>query len=262
MVAVLLPGMAQKDDIKQIRIAVLQMIHKAKEGHIPSAFSVIEILYTLYAAMEKDDVFFLSKGHASAGLYAVLAHFGFLRKEDLDTFCKYDSKLGGHPHLKVPHIMNSSGSLGHGFPAAAGYALAKKIKGEPGRVFCLIGDGESNEGTIWETAMYGEQLNLNNLVCILYNNKSQTRAMTSVNLEDKFRAFGWKEASVDGHDLQAVLNSLFNDEVRKSPGPVCIVANTIKGKGVKIMETDMFSWHHKAPTDEELAAFTKEIING
>ena len=253
--------MDKQQSLKKIRLDILQMVFNAKEGHIPSAFSIVEILFVIYDNMSESDRFFLSKGHASAGLYAVLAHFGYLSQDDLATFCRYDSKLGGHPHrLKINNVMNSSGSLGHGFPAAAGYALSKKILKESGRVFCIIGDGESNEGTIWETAMYAEQLKLNNLVCIVDNNKSQTRAMTSVNLKEKFEAFGWDTYEIDGHNIVKLEKVLFINNSGPRKKPLCIVANTVKGKGIKELEENYFAWHHKAPTEEELEKFKKELL--
>ncbi|MDP1689121.1 MAG: transketolase [bacterium] len=247
-------------DLKQIRWDIVKMVHHAKEGHIPSGLSVLEILYAIYKNKNKEDSFFLSKGHASAGLYAVLAHFGILKKEELDSFCDYDSWLGGHPHRKEGCFMNSSGSLGHGFPIAAGFALSKKIKEEPGRVFCLVGDGECNEGSIWETAMYAEQLKLSNLVCVVDDNNSQIRAKISTNLVEKFRAFGWEAQEVDGHNIPDIESLIFKDSAKVYSKPFCVVARTIKGKGIKAMEDDMFSWHHKAPTDDELEKFKAEIF--
>lgn len=249
-----------KKELKQIRWDVVKMVHRAKEGHIPSAFSVLEILFVIYKNKNKEDAFFLSKGHASAGLYAVLAHFGILKNEELETFCDYDSSLGGHPHKKEGYFMNSSGSLGHGFPIAAGYALSKKIKKESGRVFCIVGDGECNEGSIWETVMYGEQLKLENLVCIIDNNNSQTRAMISTNLAEKFRSFGWRVREADGHSVPELVAAIFDSTSNDSEKPLCVVARTVKGKGIKVMEEDTFSWHHKAPTDEELEKFKTEIF--
>ena len=249
------------NDVKKIRVDILEMVHAAKEGHIPSAFSITELLYAIYSNMDRvNDTFFLSKGHASAGLYAVLAHFGILDKVELVNYCKYDSKLGGHPHRHVNGVMVSTGSLGHGFPMAAGYALGKKIRKESGRVFCIVGDGETNEGTIWEAAMYAEQLKLSNLVCIIDENRSQTRAMTSINLKEKFKAFGWDTKEVDGHNLDEIEGALFEPGTVGAMAPLCVVARTVKGKGVKAMENDFFSWHHKAPNAEELEAFKQEIL--
>lgn len=248
----------KKDDVKKIRLDILEMVYRAREGHIPSAFSVAELLYVIYANMQKNDVFFLSKGHASAALYAVLAHFNYIDRKELDTFCQYDSHLGGHPQRDGKYIMNSSGSLGHGFPTAAGYALAKKIKKEPGRVFCIVGDGETNEGTIWETAMYAEQLQLSNLVCVIDKNNSQSRAKVSINIKEKFESFGWDAQEVDGHKLEEIADALFRDKAKSARKPLCIVANTVKGKGIQEMEGD-FSWHHRAPTESEFAAFKEEL---
>jgi len=248
------------NNLKKIRLDILEMTYRAGEGHIPSAFSVAELLYILYSKMQKDDIFFLSKGHASAALYVVLAHFGHLDKKELNTFCQYGSKLGGHPHCIIKPIMNSSGSLGHGFPMAAGYALSKKIKKEPGRVFCLMGDGETNEGTTWETAMYAEQLNLSNLVCIVDNNNSQTRAMTSVNLREKFKSFGWLSNEIDGHNFVEIASVLFDRKANNSTKPLSIIANTIKGKGIKEMENNHFAWHYRAPTESEFKLFKKELL--
>ena len=251
--------MNPEKDIQAIRYEILRMVGRSGEGHIPSSFSIIEILYTLYSQMNADDRFFLSKGHASAGLYATLAHFGLLEKEKLETFAEYDSTLGGHPSNKVKNVMSSSGSLGHGLPMAAGYALGKKIQKEPGRTFCLIGDGEANEGTIWEAAIHAEQLGLSNLVCIVDNNNSQTRAMISINLKEKFASFGWSAFEVDGHNLEELSKALFNTTPLQSDKPVCVVANTIKGKGIKEMEENPFTWHHKGPSPEQLLEFQKEL---
>jgi len=248
-------------DTKNIRIDILDMVYKAKEGHIASSFSIVELLYAIYSGMAEGDSFFLSKGHASAALFAALAHFRKISREEMLTYCEYDSRLGGHPKRIPDIVMSSTGSLGHGFPMAAGYALAKKIKNESGRVFCIVGDGETNEGSIWETAMYAEQLRLSNLVCIVDNNNSQIRAKTSINIEKKFSAFGWQTATVDGHDIKQINDALFAPRAHSLAVPYCVIANTVKGRGVKQMESDMFSWHHKAPTAEELSAFKKEILS-
>lgn len=251
--------MDAKEDLKKIRLTVLEMAHGAGEGHVPSSFSVLELLYAIYSKKEKEDSFFLSKGHASAGLYAILAHFNLISGESLASYCKYDSKLGGHPHRESNIVMCSSGSLGHGFPISAGYALSKKIKKEKGRVFCLVGDGETNEGAIWETAMYAEQLKLDNLVCIVDKNNSQTRAMTSINLEEKFKAFGWRVKVIPGHDIKEIEDALFGAE-SDSDKPYCIIAETVKGKGVKEMEDHIFEWHHRSPSDKEFEQFKEEIL--
>ncbi|OGG37515.1 hypothetical protein A2110_02945 [Candidatus Jorgensenbacteria bacterium GWA1_54_12] len=247
--------------LKKIRVEVLNMVRAAGEGHVPSAFSVIEILYALYSRMGERDRFFLSKGHASTALYATLAHFGALNERELQTYGKYNSALGGHPHRNEKKgIMNSSGSLGHGFPVAAGYALSLRLKRGGGRVFCLVGDGECNEGTIWETALLASHLKLRELVCVVDNNGSQTRAVPSGDLAEKFRSFGWNAVEVkNGHRVNDLENAIFaerGDDER----PYCVVAHTKKGKGVREMEENHFAWHHRAPTPEEYERFVKEIM--
>jgi transketolase len=260
------------EDVKKIRLDILRMVNVSNEGHLPSSFSIVELLYAIYANMKKEDAFFLSKGHASAAFFATLAHFNIIDHEMLFAYCAYESKLGGHPHRTVPGVMNSSGSLGHGFPMAVGYALSKKIKKEPGQVFCIIGDGESNEGTIWEAAMYGEQLHLDNLVCIVDRNNSQGRAKVSINLKEKFDQFGWRTDEVDGHDVGAVTKAIFASTAApvavsstgggQSIKPLCVIANTKKGKGIKELEENFVAWHHKAPQLAEYDAFKNEIMNG
>ena len=243
---------------REIRKEILKTSFDAQAGHIPSAFSIIEILYVLYKDILKgDDVFVLSKGHGCLALYAIFAEFGIITKEELATFTKYESILGGHPHRnKLKEIYASTGSLGHGLPICAGAALAIKLDNRQDRVYCLVGDGECNEGTIWETAMLADRLGLNNLVCIVDNNKSQTRAMPSTNIGEKFKAFGWTTVEVgDGHSIDA-LQSALNTE---SDMPLCIICNTIKGRGISAMEDNMFAWHHGPPNAEEYSQFCEEL---
>lgn len=252
--------MSKAKDLKKIRTEILDMASGAGEGHIPSALSVVEILYVIHSRMESSDDFFLSKGHASVALYAVLSHFGKIHSDELKSFCSYNSHLGGHPHRNVERgIMNSSGSLGHGLPIAVGFSLAKKNKGEEGKVFCLVGDGECNEGSIWEAALYASHLNLSNLICIVDNNNSQIRAVPSGDLSQKFKSFGWKVFEVkDGHDVDELEKIIFQEG--ENDKPICIIAYTKKGKGVKEMEENMFAWHHRAPTKKECEEFKNEIL--
>jgi transketolase len=246
-----------KDLIKKIVIlATLK-----KEGHIASSLSILDIMYILYKDIlniesikngEIDrDRFILSKGHASLGLYAILDHFGIL-KEDINTFCDFNSKLGGHPTDKIDGVEASTGSLGHGLPIGVGLALAYKIKKYKGKVYVLIGDGEANEGTIWESALLASHHNLTNLCCIIDYNHSTDRAVDLINLEYKFRSFGWEIKSINGHNHNEILESLTSPNSR----PLCIIANTVKGNGIIMMENNP-EWHHKFPNDEEY----KEIIN-
>lgn len=246
-----------KKDLKNIRLDILDMAYTAKEGHVPSSLSVVEILYSIYSTIKKKDVFLLSKGHASAGFFAVLSHFGYISKNQLSSYCDYDSILGGHPHSrKIPVVVNSSGSLGHGLPMAVGYALSKKISKQKGMVYCLIGDGEANEGTVWESALYANNLKLDNLICIVDDNNSQIRSMPSGDIASKFSSFGWNSRIVDGHDVIRLFKVLQTNKVGR---PLCIVAKTTKGKGIKTLEDNFLEWHHKSPTPEEFINFKKEL---
>jgi transketolase len=234
-----------------IRRSILEMVMRSG-GHMPSAFSIVEILVAIYQTKKEDDVFLLSKGHGGVALYAVLNHFGLLTQEELDGYGTYSSKLGGHPHRYLPHVLSSSGSLGHGLPMAVGYALAKKILKEPGWVYCLIGDGESNEGTTWEAALHASHLKLDNLTCIVDNNNSQGRSVPAGALVEKFKSFGWAVSVVDGHDVEKIAQNLPVDGLR------VILANTVKGRGIAEIENKP-EWHHRKPTTEEYKRFIQEL---
>ena len=220
-----------------------------KEGHIASALSILDVVYYLFEnKISSNDKFILSKGHGCLALYACLMEKGYITRSDFYSFTQFDSKLGGHPSSsKLPTVCLSTGSLGHGPPVAAGLALAKKIKGETGFVYCLIGDGEANEGTIWETALLASTYNLNNLILIMDNNKSGERAIRIGSCREKFAAFGWEAHSIEnGHSLPNI-NFIFNEI--KYTKPCFIELNTIKGKGCVLMENNP-EWHHKHPSNE------------
>jgi transketolase len=241
---------------KVVDIATLK-----KEGHIPSSLSILDIMYVLYDKVLdvnsirenkiNRDRFILSKGHASLGLYVILDHFGLL-KEDINTVCDLDSKLGGHPTDKIFGVESSTGSLGHGLPIGVGLALAYKIKKYKNKIYVIIGDGEANEGTIWESALLANHHNLNNLVCIVDFNHSTDRAIDLGNLKMKFDSFGWDVIEIDGHNHSEILNALTHSSLK----PICIIANTIKGKGLPPIENN-HEWHHKFPNPEEY----KMLIN-
>jgi transketolase len=249
----------------------LQACSASGEGHIPSCFSVVEILAELYGntlkyrkddpKWEDRDYFILSKGHASLALYAVLAEVGFISAAELLDFAKYESRLGGHPDRnKVPGIEASTGSLGHGFPFAAGIALGLKIKHKSNLVYVLIGDGEANEGTIWETAMVSAHRRLDNLIGILDDNQSTGRCLPLTDVAKKWDAFGWKVHEIDGHNNMEI-RTVFQSIVRDKPtGPVMIVAHTIKGKGSGLLENNSFAWHHKSPSAAELDIIMRELV--
>jgi transketolase len=227
---------------------IVTLAHASKEGHIPSSLSVLDIVYGLYTQFitkNQDHKFVLSKGHASLGLYVVLDYFGLLQT-DIESFCKFDSLLGGHPTVKIPSVEASTGSLGHGMPIAVGMAMAKKIQGSGGIVFVLIGDGEANEGTIWESALLASHHGLDNLVCLLDHNHSTDRAVGIGDTTSKFSAFGWQTHEIDGHDIDAIKSISIT-----TGKPTFVLCNTVKGKGITMMENNP-EWHHKSPTTEQL----------
>ena len=231
------------------RIAELSLI--GKEGHVPSALSILDIIWVIYNKIininllkrrsRKRDFFILSKGHGCLAQYVVLEKKGIISKKDLNTFCKYKSNFGGHPDSnKIEGIECSTGSLGHGFPFAAGVAYGNKLLNIKSKVITLVGDGECNEGSIWETAMIASHHKLNNLICIVDKNKSSDRALKIDDLKSKFKSFGWHAINIDGHSQKEIFKAL-NIKSRK---PLAIIANTIKGKGINFMENNP-EWHHK-----------------
>ena len=231
------------------RIAELSLI--GKEGHVPSALSILDIIWVIYNKIininllkrrsRKRDFFILSKGHGCLAQYVVLEKKGIISKKDLNTFCKYKSNFGGHPDSnKIEGIECSTGSLGHGFPFAAGVAYGNKLLNIKSKVITLVGDGECNEGSIWETAMIASHHKLNNLICIVDKNKSSDRALKIDDLKSKFKSFGWHAINIDGHSQKEIFKALNI----KSKKPIAIIANTIKGKGINFMENNP-EWHHK-----------------
>ena len=252
--------------LKNIRKNIIELCGKAKEGHIPSAFSILDILWVLYDRVMTYDVvnprsecrdrFILSKGHASLGLYAVLNAKGFISDEDFQSFGQFSSILGGHPDRnKVPGVEASTGSLGHGMPMAVGMALALKAKKSSSRVFVLIGDGEANEGNIWESALLAAHHQLGHLTCIFDHNHSTDRALNLGNVGGKFESFGWKVTEIDGHDHVAIEKSFRS---HNGDYPHMVVANTIKGYGCLPMENNP-AWHHKSPTEQECLELIREL---
>ena len=245
------------DISKDIRKLIIEASYYAGYGHIPSALSIVEILLGIDTVKTEDDIFILSKGHGCLAYYAYLVQKNVISIEELRNFGKKDSKLGGHPDRnKIGDIYASTGSLGHGLPIAVGAAMAKKIMKKDGKVFCVIGDGEANEGTIWEAITVSVNNNLNNLICIVDNNNSQVRSLPSKNLVNKFRAFGCNVHEVNGHDYDELTKTLSIQDNKK---PTVVVTNTVKGKGVSEMENYMFAWHHRAPSEDEYKRFVREI---
>lgn len=258
---------------RRIRINALKAIHAAKSGHPGGSLSSADILATLYFGelnidpknpkMADRDKFVLSKGHAVPALYAALGERGFYEVNEMMTLRQVGSKFQGHPNMsKVPGIEMSTGSLGQGFSAAVGMAIAGKIDKNPGRVYVLTGDGELQEGIVWEAAMQAAHRKLDNLVAIVDLNGLQIDGKVSdvkcvCPVDEKFRSFGWNVINVDGHNFEELTTAF--DETKKCGGvPTAIIAHTHKGKGVSFME-DNAGWHGKAPSDEELAAAIKEL---
>lgn len=250
-----------------LRLEIVKMIFKAKEGHLPSSLSIIDIINNIYSnhlrnlkkkEITKRDIFILSKGHGGAALYVVLKKFKFITKKTLDNYTQKKSILGGHPDsTKINGVDFSTGSLGHGFPVAVGLAAAFKILNSNYNVYCLIGDGECNEGTIWESALIASNLKLDNLCCIIDNNSSSKEILPLPNLKKQFQSFGWNTYHADGHNNKS-LNKHINNFKKKTNKPTIIVAKTIKGKGISFIENNPL-WHHKIPNKNELSKCKKEL---
>jgi len=246
------------DRAKFVRLETLRLTRIAGAGHYSSTFSAAELFAALYYAhlridpanpgWEDRDRFILSKGHAAIGLYPVLADLGFFDVKLLDNFTRLGSPFGDHPDMKkIPGIDFSSGSLGHGLSIALGMALAGRLQGHSYRVYCMLGDGELNEGQIWEAAMAAGHHKLSGLVGIVDRNQLQidghTENVMSVEpLVDRFESFGWEVKRIDGHDFTAILDTLDNLRPAGSGKPQMIIADTIKGRGVKHMELSL-DWH-------------------
>lgn len=261
---------------KDIRRDIFKTICNGGGGHIPASLSIVEILVLLYnnilrvnpkKADDPDrDRFILSKGHACVALYAILAERGFFPKAELAKFGKKESILGGHPDMhKVCGIEASTGSLGHGFPFGVGVALAGKFDKKNYRVFVIVGDGECQEGSVWEAALFAPQHKLDNLVVIVDYNKIQAmdRLDKIVSLDplmDKWKAFGWEVREVDGHDFTR-LQEVFAGIPFVKGKPNLIIAHTIKGKGISFMENTPI-WHYRLPNEEEMKIACKELEAG
>ncbi len=256
-----------------IRIGAIEAVYSAKSGHPGGALSSADILACLYFSElnvspenpnnPDRDRFVLSKGHSCPGLYSALAHRGYFDVSELKGFRHLGSIMQGHPDMKnIKGVDMSAGSLGQGFSCACGMALAGKLDNKDYRVYTLIGDGESQEGQIWEAVMFGAHYKLDNLCLIIDNNGLQIdgkveEVMNTMPYESKLEAFGWNVISIDGHNIEEILKAF---EVAKSTKgkPTAIVAKTVKGKGVSYMENQA-GWHGKAPNDDEYAQAIKEL---
>jgi transketolase len=258
---------------RRIREHTLRMVHKAKASHVGSCLSMTDILAVLYEAVLRIDParpdqadrdrFILSKGHAGAAVYATLAERGFYPCRWLDTYCQDDSPLAGHiTHHGVPGVEVSTGSLGHGLGIACGIALAGKRGARPYRVFALLSDGECDEGSTWEAALFAPHHHLDNLIAIIDYNKIQSFGSVREVLDlepfaDKWQAFGWSVRVIDGHDHRQLLDAF--SALPFQPGkPSLVLAHTVKGKGVGFMENEL-AWHYKSPDAQQLASALAEL---
>ena len=259
-----------EEEAKKIRRDIIEMVHDAKSGHPGGSLSCTDILVALFHEKmnlnldengNRIDKFILSKGHCAPAYYAVLASKGFIAHDDLKSLRKIDSYLEGHPSNKINGVDVSSGSLGQGLSIANGMALAKKIDNTQGKVYCVLGDGEIEEGQIWEACMTASKYKLNNVIAFLDNNGLQIDGnimdVKGLNhIKEKFEAFGWYVQEIDGHDFKQILEAI--DNTNSSNLPNMIIAKTIKGKGVSFMENNA-GWHGKAPNDEEYAIAMEDL---
>jgi transketolase len=261
-----------RSQAQRIRRSVVEMIGRARLGHIGGDFSVSDILTTLFFSVlrvdptnpssPQRDRFILSKGHCAAALYSTLALRGFFPVEELKTFLEPLSPLNGHPNRrKVPGVEANTGPLGHGLPIGVGIAIGGKLANAGWRTFVVLGDGELQEGSNWEAAMCAGHRKLDNLVAVVDRNRLQQGARTEDTnrlepLDEKWRAFGWDVVTIDGHDHAALYEALSSPHPGK---PRCVIANTIKGKGVSFIE-DRVEWHHKVPTPEQVELALKELV--
>ena len=256
-----------------LRYKVIEMSHAAQAAHLASSLSCADIVTAAYwhvlnidPARPKDplrDRFILSKGHAAAALYATLAMKGYFPLAELDTYCQDGGRLAEHPPANLlPGVEAATGSLGHGLPLGCGMALSGRIKGERFRVYALLSDGENNEGSVWEAAMFAAAQKLENICVIVDYNKWQATGRSNETLmlaplREKWTAFGWDAHEIDGHDVAALAAAM--QRIPNGSGkPVALIAHTVKGKGVSFMEDDN-NWHYRAPTADEVVKAKKEL---
>lgn len=265
---------ALESKARAIRSTVLEMITTAGKGHIGGAFSCVDILVALYyggimrfdpqkPSWDLRDRFILSKGHSGAALFAILADLGFISTGELSHYCRNGTRLGGHPDRSLPGVEADTGSLGHGLGIGAGMALAARMNGKGHRVFVVVGDGECNEGSIWESLVFAARHQLDNLVLIVDRNRQCVLDYTEEcapldPLTDRLSSFGWETRGIDGHSFGELLTVLQELSQRAPSRPLAIVANTVKGKGVSFMEGKL-KWHHSVPNSAELAIARREL---
>ena len=254
-----------------MRLEIVQMIKRSAEGHIPSSFSIVDVIEYIYGnelnydknnlSWKDRDYFILSKGHGCAALYVVLKKYGILSDSDIENYATADGILGGHPDAtRIPGVEASTGSLGHGFPSAVGLALGLRILKRENRVFVLVGDGECHEGTVWEAAHVANNLQLGNLCVIVDWNGSAAQLMPRDDLPAKWQAFGWSTSEMNGHSTDGFEKAFSRLDYSLVGKPKAVVAHSIKGKGVSFIEGHG-PWHHRVPNDEEMELITEELAS-
>lgn len=257
----------------QVRKGIIEQVYNAQSGHPGGSLSIADILTVLYfkelnvdeknPKWEDRDRMILSKGHCSPALYSCLANRGFFDLKELQNFRNIESNLQGHPDMnKIPGVDMTTGSLGQGLSAANGMAIAAKMDNKDYRVYCILGDGEIEEGQIWEAAMAANKYKLDNLCVIIDNNNLQIdgtikEVMSSYPIDEKFKSFGFQIININGHDIEEIIKAF---EVAKNikGKPTCIIAKTTKGKGISFMENQV-GWHGKAPNEEQYTQAIKEL---
>ena len=269
-----LDGDALSEKARWVRATVLEMIVGANKGHIGGSLSSTDILISLYQGgvlnvdprnpkLEERDRFIFSKGHSAESLYAVLADMEYFSTDELMTYGRDGSILGGHVDNNIPGIEVSTGSLGHGLSIGAGLALSARLDGKDYRVYALLGDGECYEGSVWEGAMFAAHHRLSNLAAIVDRNRQITLNYTEDINEldpfvDKWKAFNWDVHVVDGHSIPELIETFQDLKHRESDRPAVVIANTVKGKGVSFMEGNLH-WHHNVPKPEQVEIARKEL---
>lgn len=250
-----------KNIIRNIRVNILKKTYQANSSHIGSCYSIVEILYALYfLKLKKKDTFILSKGHAALALYCTLFEKKILSKASLDSYGKNNTTLMAHASHKVKGVEFSTGSLGHGLPYATGKALGEKINKSKNKIYVLISDGELNEGTTWESLLFASFHKLDNLFIIIDYNKIQSldfvkKVLKIEPLRQKLTSFNCNVFNIDGHNINQIVKSL---KPKNNNKPNIIIANTIKGKGVKFMENTVL-WHYKSPNEKQLGDAMKDL---
>ncbi len=263
---------ALEEKARLFRREILTTVHRAGSGHPGGSLSAVEILITLYCCVMRHrpedprwpqrDRLIVSKGHCSPVVYVTLAHCGYFPVEELSTFRKFGSRLQGHVHVKTPGVEFNTGSLGHGLSVANGIALGARMRGEDFRTFCLLGDGEIQEGSVWEAAMSAAHHKLGRLCAVIDYNKVQENGPTNeiMSLEpllSRWTSFGWHALEIDGHDFHELIGA-FDAARAEDERPTVIIAHTVKGKGVAFME-GRAAWHGKAPNAEQLEEALAQI---